>query len=180
MPNIEEYEAKGDITPSDKGIEGAELAGRRAGSLGQELAQSLRETGADIEKHQTSMWANQFYTVASKHENDQTTATDSFINDPANKSAVMSGAAVPAIMRNYDEWAAGIIEHAPTDEAKAHASSELARQRQEVFRYAAAAESKANGRYYIENDDQTTNNRAASALANPTPENIAQIGRAHV
>lgn len=85
MPNIAEYTATGELTPSDKGIQAAEAAGRRLGQYGHELEGDVKEVTNAYEQHQSLVEVSHMSRAISDANIGIGNLWDQTLADPANK-----------------------------------------------------------------------------------------------
>lgn len=170
MPNIVQYDSTAEITPSDRGIQAAEVAGRRLGMYGHELAQQVNEIGDKIEQHMAVMETSQLYKTNSDFVINAINGYDEATKDPANRSNPHFGDQFMAsITPTLDQW----VSSAKTDRGKLLASTLAAEARQTIFRHVAAGQAAQDVTQYQENKTGYLNNLSAQLVDDPSPKSFA-------
>lgn len=174
MPNIEQYTATGEITPSDKGIQAAEVAGRRLGMYGQQGKQDLQQIGAQVKQHEDDMWQSHFYVATTSTEANLQTGWDTFVSDPAHKDLVASGTAASAYMDQVAKpTLQALTDAAGSDPGRQRmAQEEASRLQSNLFTKVSGEQSALTGAVFAQNFQQTQNNLSASALQDPSDTNV--------
>lgn len=169
MPNIVQYDATGEITPSDKGIQAAEVAGRRLGMYGHELAQQAQQIGDVVERHQAVMETSELYKTGAElklnlqQRYEQESALPENRNDPHFGDRFMAEVA-PLI----DQWGSSV----KTDHGKMLAAEMGGQIRNEVFNHVAAGQSEMDSAHVIDNGKTTMNTLGAGLITDPSEINL--------
>lgn len=169
MPNIAQYDATGEITPSDRGIQAAEVAGRRLGLYGHELAQQAQQIGDAVERHQAVMETSELYKTGAQlklnlqQRYEQESALPENRNDPHFGDKFMAEVG-PLI----DQWGSSV----KTDHGKMLAAEMGGQIRNEVFNHVAAGQSEMDSAHVIDNGKTTMNTLGAGLITDPSEINL--------
>lgn len=90
MPNIETFTAQGSASPNDKGIQAAEVAGRRIGAYGHQLEGDANQIASVLDQHQTNMEVSHGSAIGATAYSGFTTSLNQVVRnaDPNDQSAV--------------------------------------------------------------------------------------------
>lgn len=166
MSNIVQYDSTANLTPSDKGIQTAEIAGRRLGQFGQELAQNITQTTDAIQRHMEVMETSEIYKSSTEFEYNAQQGMDAdsakHEGDPHWFDTYRTGTLEPLL----DQWKSG----ATTDRGKLLAASRAAEMRANLYRRGAGIQSAMDWAHFQTNDMSTLNHLRAQIYDNPTQE----------
>jgi hypothetical protein len=168
MPNITQYDSTSGITPSDKGIEGAELAGRRIGQFYHQLGDTVKSVGDAVENHVAVMETSEvFKTSADVEYNirkqwEQQSAVPENRNNPHFGDLFMAQVVSPIL----DQWGQGVS----TDRGKLLVAERKAEIRNNIFRDVAAGQSAMDFAHYQDNKLSFLNTLSAQLIDNPTQQ----------
>ena len=171
MPNIVEYNAAGELAPSDKGIQAAELAGRRIGAFGQQLDQSLHGIGNQIDQHMAVMETSELYKTGTElrlnlqQRYDQESALPQNRNNPHFADQFMA-----EVGPQLDQWGSG----ASTDHGKMLAGTLKASIRNEIFNHVSAGQSAMDTAHVEDNLNQTINGLGSGLITDPSEGNLSR------
>lgn len=169
MPNIPEYTATAEITPSDKGIQAAELAGRRIGLYGHELADDAKEIGNDIEQHQSLVEISHVAKNLSNGEANLDQLWSQMTTDPNLKNRPdLSSSFMKEKVEPFIEQMQGL---ATTKAGKEYALQRGDELRQRFMRLTIGDQASIIANTTHENAEQVGNNAAVSAARDPSPFN---------
>lgn len=175
MPNIEQFNAPiTGVEPSDKGIQAAEVSGRRLGMYGHQLEADANQLGANVEQHQADMELSHGYAASTTAEVNLTDGWNKFVADPANKGLVASGTAAKTYMDQVVEPTLDKFSESgfQTQKGKAFAIAETARLRQSLFTRTLGEQSSLTASVFAQNYDQTQSNLISSVLQDPSEANV--------
>lgn len=173
---VPQFTATSDLTPSDKGIQAEELAGRRIGAYGHQIQSDLHSIGDQIEQHQATMEVSALYKTGVDMENNFEQGWAQFTADPANKGrtdladAYMKEHVEPLI----EEWGS----HAKTDRGREVALQMGERIRSGMFERTSADQSALDAETAHENLTGTVNGLARGAAIDPSSME-AKLGAAN-
>lgn len=169
MPNILEYAATGEITPSDKGIQGAEQAARVYAQAGREIGRDITDIGDQIERHMAVMETSELYKTGTElkmnlqQRYNQESALPENRNDPHFGDRFMA-----EIAPQLDQWGNG----ADTDHGKMLATTLKAGIRNEIFNHVAAGQSEMDAAHVQDNGVQTMNTLGSGLITDPSAGNL--------
>ena len=108
MPNIQEYTATGEITPSDKGIQTAEMAGRRIGMFYHQIGESIEGAAHSIEQHMAVMETSELYKTGTELKQNLQDSYDTQSALPENRSDPhFKDRFMATVGPQIDKWASG-------------------------------------------------------------------------
>jgi hypothetical protein len=169
VPNIATYDANAELTPTDRGIQAAEVAGRRIGLYGHELAEQAEGIGHAIEQHMSVMETSELYKTGTElrlnlqQKYDQESALPENRNDPHFGDRFMAEVG-PMI----DEWG----KHAGTERGKMLAAEMSGQIRNEIFNHVAAGQSEMDTAHVLDNGKQTASLLGAGLITDPSEGNL--------
>lgn len=171
MPNIVEYEAKGEITPSDKGIQGAVEAARLYSRVGHEVESSLHAIGDQVEQHMAIMETSELYKTGTELKQNLQTRYEKESALPENRGNPHFGSQFMAeVTPQLDEWGKG----AQTDHGKQLAVTLKAGIRNEIFNHVSAGQSEMDSAHVIDNGTQTMNTLGSGLITDPSEINLSR------
>ena len=169
MPNIVQYEAKGELTPSDKGIQAAEVAGRRLGTFGQQIKGDLDQFGQQVEEHMAVMETSELYKTGTELRLNLQTKYDQESGLPENRSDPHFGDRFMAeVGPTLDQWGAGVN----TRKGKELAAVMKGNIRNDIFNHVAAGQSEMDAAHVHDNLNQTINTLSAGLQLDPSEANL--------
>jgi len=178
MPNIAEYSATGEITPSDKGIQAAEVAARRTGEFFHQIQGDIKsltgEIAAKVEKHDELLDISNTSRHMSDLELNATTALNKGLADNPNDPGFLTKH-LEDVTKSID----GITALAKTDRGKMFATERGDELYRSQLRETHAAYAHITMNTVADNVTQTTNNAVATVAQEPSPTVVtAQLDRA--
>jgi hypothetical protein len=179
MPNIQQFEAKGTITPNEAGVQAYEMMGRRVGSayreLGQDVSSTMKEMGDTYINHQTQEdIVHGGAAIATLFGNIQS-QWNAFASDPAN---VSDHAKVDAFRQTISQQAEDFSSHFRTQEGRVWASQRMNELQQHFYEKTAADASTMAGIAAVQAAQSQVNQSAASAHDDFTSLDL-QLGLLH-
>lgn len=175
MPNIPEYNATSVVTPDDKGIQAAEVAGRRLGVYGHQEEQVAKEVGAKLDQHQADMELSHGYAASTTMEAGLTEGWNQFVADPAHKPLVAAGTAAQVYMQQVvTPTLQGLGEGFQTQQGKRFVIGETNRIQQNLYTRTTGEQSALTGEIFRQNYTQTQSNMQSSVLQDPSDTNVEQ------
>lgn len=169
MPNIVEYNATGEITPSDKGIQAAEQAGRVYAEKGREIGSDIRRLGDQVEHHMSVMETSELYKTGTELKMHLQTLYEKQSALPENRNNPHFGDQFMAeVGPQLDQWGKG----AQTDRGRELATTMKANIRNELFNHVAAGQSEMDAAHVQDNATQTMNTLGAGLITDPSEGNL--------
>lgn len=177
-PNIIEYSSTGEITPSDKGIQAAELAGRRLGLYGHELAEDVKGVQDALQQHLGLIEVSH---IAKNFSDGEAVLADSWsqlTSDPNLKNRPdLASTFMREKVEPFIEQMQGL---AGTEVGKQYALATGDRIRQQFWRETAGDQATINGHVVSQNADRVGNNATVSVARDPSQINYdAQAKNIH-
>lgn len=173
MPNIAEYTATGDVTPSDKGIQAAEAAGRRLGQYGHELEGDVKEVTNAVEDHMAVMESAELYKTGTMLRLGLQQRYDTESADPQNRNDPHFGDRFLAEHQTeIDGWGQGVR----TQRGKAIAAELTAGIRNDIFNHVAAGQAASDSANVDQSYRTTLGLEGAGIMKDPSSYR-ASIGR---
>lgn len=169
MPNIVEYNAPGEITPSDRGIQAAEMAGRRIGGFYHQVAGEIQGTADKVQQHMAVMEISELYKTGPElkinlqQKFDTASALPENRNDPHFGDRFMAEVG-PLI----DQWGSG----AGTDRGKLLVAEMKAGIRTEVFHHVSAGQAEMDTAHVMDNGQQVGNTLGSGLITDPSEANL--------
>lgn len=169
MPNIAEYNATGELTPSDKGIQGAEMAGRRIGQFYHQMAGDVSEVADAVKQHMTVMETSELYKTGTElklglqQRYEQESALPENRNDPHFGDRFMA-----EVGSQLDNWS----KNASTDHGKLLAAEMKDSIRTDLFHHVAAGQAEMDTAHVEDNMKQTGNLLGAGLITDPSEPNL--------
>lgn len=164
-----EYSATAELTPSDKGIQAAEVAGRRLGQFGQQIDSSLKSIGDKIENHMAVMETSELYKTGTElklnlqQKYEKEAALPENRNDPHFGDRFMS-----EVGPMLDQWGSG----AQTDHGKQLAATLKASIRNEIFNHVTAGQMEMDSAHVFDNAKETGNLLGSGLITDPSEINL--------
>lgn len=174
MPNIVEYNAQSNLEPTDRGIQAAEVAGRRIGLFYHQLADDVKGVGDAVEQHMGVMETSELYKTGTELEfnlNQQFAQQSAESEKTGGYDPHFADRFMANVGPVIDKWASG----ASTDRGKQIAAEMGAQIRTNVFRRAAAGQAAMDLSHFQTNDLQTINHLSASLIDDPSESNYEQV-----
>ncbi len=165
MPNIIEYNATGEINPSDKGIQAAEQAARVYGNTGEDIGRSVRKIGDQVEQHMAVMETSELYKTGTELKQNLQKRYEQESTLPENRNDPHFGDRFMAeVGPQLDQWGSGVN----TDHGKMLATTLKANIRNEIFNHVAAGQSEMDAAHVEDNLTQTMNTLGAGLIIDPS------------
>ena len=175
MPNIPEFTAQADLTPSDKGIQAAEVAGRRIGMYGHQLEGDADQIGAKLQQHEDDMWMSNYYAASTTADANLRTGWDQFVADPQNKGLIASGTAASVYMdKVVKPTLSQLAGSAKTPNQQRMAAEQTGRMQSNLFDRIHGEQSVLTGQVFQQNYLQTQNNFASAVIDDPSDTNVRE------
>ncbi len=180
MPNIVEYTSKSEITPSDKGINAAQDAGRLYGRVGDQIGRDInrgvQKVADAVERHMAIMEASELYKTGTELKQNLQTRYEKESALPENRNDPHFGERFMAeVGPLLDEWGKGVS----TDHGKQLAITLGAGIRNEIFNHVAAGQSEMDAAHVQDNLTQTVNSLGSGLITDPSAINLSRtIGTA--
>jgi hypothetical protein len=171
VPNIVQYDATANLEPSDRGIQGAEVAGRRIGLFYHQLASDVKDVGDAVQQHMSVMESSELYKTGTemqlnlRKKYEEESALPDNRNDPHFGDRFMA-----EVQPLIQKWQSG----ASTDHGKMLAATLGNDIYKETFNYVHAGQSEMDSAHVLENAKQTGNSLGAGLIVDPSEGNLTR------
>jgi hypothetical protein len=169
VPNIVEYNAQSNLEPTDRGIQAAEIAGRRIGLFYHQLADDVKGVADAVQQHMSVMESSELYKTGTQMQLNLRQRYEAESALPENRNDPHFGDRFMAeVQPIIEKWQGG----ASTDHGKMLASTLGNDIYKETFNYVHAGQSEMDTAHVVDNAKQTGNTLGAGLITDPSEGNL--------